>query len=88
MLMNVSTDGQSGQLVCDGMKCYLMSSLKDVSSVSVSAYNARGATVPAHLALLGPSISCPDCHKSKQHFVLVAIFSKHLTPKSSLLVRR
>ncbi|XP_026216095.1 interleukin 12 receptor, beta 2a, like [Anabas testudineus] len=66
MLMNVSTDGQSGQLVCDGMKCYLMSSLKDVSSVSVSAYNARGATVPAHLALLGPSISCPDCHKSKE----------------------
>ncbi|XP_044036321.1 interleukin 12 receptor, beta 2a, like isoform X2 [Siniperca chuatsi] len=40
-----------GQLVCNEMQCHFNSSLKDVSSVSVSAYNADGSTVPSHLAM-------------------------------------
>lgn len=87
MLVNVSTDGRSSQLVCDGMKCYLNSSLKAVSSVSVSAYNAHNATVPAYLAMAVQGISCLNCHKSKEHFVSMAIFTEHPTPKDRLLVR-
>lgn len=84
--VKVSTVRTSNQLVCDGMQCYLNSSLKDVSSVSVSAYNAYGASVPAYLTVPVPGISCPDCHKSKERFVSVAIFIKHPKTKSSLLV--
>ncbi|XP_029996055.1 interleukin 12 receptor, beta 2a, like isoform X2 [Sphaeramia orbicularis] len=38
-------------LVCDEMQCHLNYSLKGVSSVNVSAYNALGATFPTHLDL-------------------------------------
>ncbi|XP_041813929.1 interleukin 12 receptor, beta 2a, like [Chelmon rostratus] len=51
VLVNVSTAEPKGQLVCDEMQCHFTSSLKDASSVSVSAYNAHGATVPSYLAM-------------------------------------
>nr|XP_046270741.1 interleukin 12 receptor, beta 2a, like isoform X2 [Scatophagus argus] len=54
VLVNVSTAEPRGQLACKEMQCHFNSSLKDASSVSVSAYNARGATVPSHLALALP----------------------------------
>ncbi|XP_028268760.1 interleukin 12 receptor, beta 2a, like [Parambassis ranga] len=50
-LLNVTTTEPSGQIVYDGLKWYLNSSLKGVSSVNVSAYNTRGATVPYRLVL-------------------------------------
>ncbi len=56
LLMNVSTAEPGAQLVCDLMQCYLTQSLKDASSVSVSAYNAHGATVPSYLAMPAPGI--------------------------------
>ncbi|XP_036943815.1 interleukin 12 receptor, beta 2a, like [Acanthopagrus latus] len=39
---------------CDEVQCRFNSSLKDASSVSVSAYNAHGATVPSYLTLPVP----------------------------------
>lgn len=69
-LVNVSTAESCGQLF-DEMKCLFNSSLKGVSSVSVSAFNAHGATVPSHLDMQTPGMSCPDCHKSKEGFVSV-----------------
>lgn len=63
--MNVSAEGPSSQLVCDGMLCYLSTSLKDVSSVSASVFNSQGGTVPAHLAMPVLGVSYLDCHKSK-----------------------
>ncbi|XP_070778526.1 interleukin 12 receptor, beta 2a, like [Enoplosus armatus] len=54
VLVNVSTAEPRGQLVCDEMQCHFTSSLKDVSSVNVSAYNAHGATVPSYLAMQIP----------------------------------
>nr|XP_057905419.1 interleukin 12 receptor, beta 2a, like isoform X2 [Doryrhamphus excisus] len=51
VLVNVSTAELKGRLVCDEMQCYLNSSLKSVSSVSISAYNAQGATKPSYLAI-------------------------------------
>ncbi|XP_033945011.1 interleukin 12 receptor, beta 2a, like [Pseudochaenichthys georgianus] len=51
VLLNVSTAEPKGLLVCEEIQCHLTSSLKDVSSVSVSAYNAQGATVPSYLTL-------------------------------------
>lgn len=50
MLVNVSATEPRGQLVCDELQCQFTSSLKDVSSVSLSAYNAHGTTVPSYLA--------------------------------------
>ncbi|XP_029015849.1 interleukin 12 receptor, beta 2a, like [Betta splendens] len=49
--LNVSAEGPSSQLVCDGMLCYLNTSLKDVSSVSASVFNSHGGTVPAYIAM-------------------------------------
>ena len=46
--------------LCNEMQCRLTSSLKDVSSVSASALNSRGATAPSHLAVPTQGISCPD----------------------------
>ncbi|KAL3053893.1 hypothetical protein OYC64_006255 [Pagothenia borchgrevinki] len=51
VLLNVSTAEPKGLLVCEEIQCHLTSSLKDVSSVSVSAYNAQGASVPSNLTL-------------------------------------
>ncbi|XP_034534359.1 interleukin 12 receptor, beta 2a, like isoform X2 [Notolabrus celidotus] len=51
VFVNVSTAEHRGPLVCEEMKCYLNSSLKGVSSVSVSAYNAHGASGPSHLSV-------------------------------------
>lgn len=70
MLMNLSTVGSNSQLVCDGMQCYLSSSLKNVSSISISAYNDHGATEPSHLAMPVQKTSCKDCHQGKESFVL------------------
>ncbi|XP_018527468.1 interleukin 12 receptor, beta 2a, like [Lates calcarifer] len=50
--MNVPTPGSSGQL--SQLMQYCRTFLKDVSSVSVSAFNALGATVPSHLAMPAP----------------------------------
>ncbi|XP_030262992.1 interleukin 12 receptor, beta 2a, like isoform X2 [Sparus aurata] len=41
-------------MLCDEVQCHFNSSLKDASSVSVSAYNAHGATVPSYLTLPVP----------------------------------
>ncbi|XP_070837676.1 interleukin 12 receptor, beta 2a, like [Chaetodon trifascialis] len=51
VLVNVSTAESKGQLLCDARQCHFPSSLKDASSVSISAYNAHGATVPSYLAM-------------------------------------
>lgn len=62
--VNVSTAELGGQLVCDEMQCHLNSSLKDVLSASVSAYNTHGASEPSYLSSpIIQGISCPDCHK-------------------------
>ncbi|KAM9346053.1 granulocyte colony-stimulating factor receptor-like [Symphorus nematophorus] len=53
-LVNLSTVEPADQLVCDETQCHFNSSLKDVSSVSVSAYNAHGSTVPSYLAMPVP----------------------------------
>ncbi|KAM6965905.1 interleukin 12 receptor, beta 2a, like [Tautogolabrus adspersus] len=50
-LVNVSTAEPRGLLVCEEMQCQFNSSLKDVSSVSVSAYNRHGGTVPSYLSV-------------------------------------
>ncbi|XP_063759627.1 interleukin 12 receptor, beta 2a, like isoform X2 [Eleginops maclovinus] len=52
--LNVSTAEPKGLLVCEEIQCHLTSSLKDLSSVSVSAYNAQGATEPSNLTLPMP----------------------------------
>lgn len=57
-VVNVSTAEPGGQLVCDSMQCYLTS--KGASSVSVSAYNAHGPTMPSYLTLQAEGIKCPD----------------------------
>ncbi|KAK9534959.1 hypothetical protein VZT92_007372 [Zoarces viviparus] len=54
VLVNVSTAEPTGRLACEETQCHFTSSLKDVASVSVSAYNARGATKPSYLALPTP----------------------------------
>ncbi|XP_073351307.1 interleukin 12 receptor, beta 2a, like [Pagrus major] len=41
-------------MLCDEVQCYFNSSLKDASSVNVSAYNAHGATVPSYLTMPVP----------------------------------
>ncbi|XP_061702901.1 interleukin 12 receptor, beta 2a, like isoform X2 [Syngnathoides biaculeatus] len=51
VLVNISVADPRGLLVCDELKCYLNSTLKSVSSASVSAYNAHGATVPSLLTI-------------------------------------
>uniref|UniRef100_A0A8C4IT24 Fibronectin type-III domain-containing protein n=1 Tax=Dicentrarchus labrax TaxID=13489 RepID=A0A8C4IT24_DICLA len=56
VLVNVSIAEPRGQLVCDETRCHLNSSLKDATSVNVSAYNALGATEPSKLTLAIPGI--------------------------------
>ncbi|XP_077590553.1 interleukin-6 receptor subunit beta-like isoform X2 [Stigmatopora nigra] len=53
-LLNVSIAEPRNLLVCDEQQCYLNTSLKNVSSASVSAYNAHGATVHSYLAIPAP----------------------------------
>ncbi|XP_069569648.1 interleukin 12 receptor, beta 2a, like [Brachyistius frenatus] len=50
-LMNVSIAKQSSHFVYDGIKWHLSSSLKDVSSVGVLAYNAVGPTASSCLVM-------------------------------------
>ncbi|XP_034449120.1 interleukin 12 receptor, beta 2a, like isoform X1 [Hippoglossus hippoglossus] len=50
-LLNLSPAETRGLLLCNEKQCRLTSSLKDVSSVSASALNSRGATAPSHLAM-------------------------------------
>ncbi|XP_032394305.1 interleukin 12 receptor, beta 2a, like isoform X1 [Etheostoma spectabile] len=66
VLVNMSTAEPRGLLLCDEMQCHSTLSLKDVSSVSVSAYNARGATVPSYLAM-----PIPGKEKDEQSIHLV-----------------
>lgn len=61
----VFTTEESDQL-CDEMRCHLNTSLKDVSSFNVSAFNAHGATQPSHLVLPKRSIACQETHMSKE----------------------
>ncbi|XP_060883067.1 interleukin 12 receptor, beta 2a, like [Labrus mixtus] len=50
--VNLSTaEPRRGLLVCEEMQCQFNSSLKDVASVSVSAYNRHGASVPSNLSV-------------------------------------
>ncbi|XP_016896325.2 interleukin 12 receptor, beta 2a, like isoform X3 [Cynoglossus semilaevis] len=51
VLLNVFTPDPKGLLTCSEMQCYFNCSLKDISSVNVSALNAHGATVPSHLKM-------------------------------------
>lgn len=71
--MNVPTPGSSDQL--SQLMQYCRTFLKGVSSVSVSALNALGATVPSHLAMPAPGISCLYCHKNKGSFVSGVVFT-------------
>ncbi|KAG8007039.1 Leukemia inhibitory factor receptor, partial [Nibea albiflora] len=50
-LVNVSTAEPEGRLACNETQCRFTSSLTDVSSISVSAYNAHGATEPSKLVV-------------------------------------
>ncbi|KAM9843118.1 interleukin 12 receptor, beta 2a, like [Aulostomus maculatus] len=54
VLINVSAAELLGRLVCHETQCYLNFTLKGVSSANISAYNSRGATVPAHVAFPTP----------------------------------
>ncbi|XP_029294568.1 interleukin 12 receptor, beta 2a, like isoform X2 [Cottoperca gobio] len=51
VLVNVSVAEPKDSLVCGEMQCHFTTSLKGVSTVSISAYNAQGATVPSYLAM-------------------------------------
>ncbi|KAK2833571.1 hypothetical protein Q5P01_017460 [Channa striata] len=73
MLVNVSTAEPSSQLVCDEMQCYLNSSLKDVLSFRVSAYNSHGATEASQLFM-------PDPGKEKNdHLIDFKMYKENLT---------
>lgn len=60
-------------MLCDEVQCHFNSSLQDALSVSVSAYNAHGATVPTCLTLPVPGINFPNCHKSMESYNLKVI---------------
>lgn len=47
--VNVSTAEPGSQLVCAETHCHFNSSIEEVTSVSVSAYNAHGGTTPSYL---------------------------------------
>ncbi|KAM7372109.1 hypothetical protein PAMP_009303 [Pampus punctatissimus] len=51
VLVNLSTAKPCDLLVCDEKQCYLNSSLVDVLSASVTAYNAYGSTVASYLTI-------------------------------------
>ncbi|KAM9785003.1 interleukin 12 receptor, beta 2a, like [Syngnathus typhle] len=51
VLMNISAAEPMDCLVCDGPHCHLNSSLKNISSAAISAYNAHGATLPAYITI-------------------------------------
>ncbi|XP_062264720.1 interleukin 12 receptor, beta 2a, like [Platichthys flesus] len=53
-MLNLSPAEARGPLLCNETQCRLTCSLKDVSSVSASALNSRGATAPSHLAMPNP----------------------------------
>lgn len=53
-VVNVSTAELNCWLVLEETQCHFTSSLKDASSVNVSAYNALGATVPSNLTMPVP----------------------------------
>ncbi|KAM4717096.1 interleukin 12 receptor, beta 2a, like isoform 2-T2 [Anableps anableps] len=59
-LINVFTDNSSSLFVYDEMKWRLTSSMKDVSSVNVSAYNALGATKASPLHMPTPAKQAND----------------------------
>ncbi|XP_047428092.1 interleukin 12 receptor, beta 2a, like [Mugil cephalus] len=62
-LMDLSTTNQSRQFVCDKKKkCHLTSSLKNASSVTISAYSALGATVPSNILMPTTGIEEKDIH--------------------------
>lgn len=54
VLVNLSTSQPGNQLECDEMQCRFTdrSSIKDATSVSLSAYNVNGATTPSYLPKL------------------------------------
>ncbi|XP_077415700.1 interleukin-12 receptor subunit beta-2-like isoform X2 [Vanacampus margaritifer] len=72
-LMNISIAEPRGLLVCDELLCYLNTSLKSVSSASVSAYNANGATVSSNLTIPTPG------NERNEHSIDVSINMANLT---------
>lgn len=66
---------------CDEVQCRFNSSLKDASSVSVSAYNAHGATVPSYLTLPVPGINFPDFHKTIESYNFKVIVKRMIAGK-------
>lgn len=68
-------------MLCDEVQCHFNSSLKDASSVSVSAYNAHGATVPSYLTLPVPGINFPNFHKSMESYRLKVIVKRMIAGK-------
>nr|XP_061805072.1 receptor-type tyrosine-protein phosphatase F-like [Nerophis lumbriciformis] len=72
-LVNISIAEPRGLLVCDEHQCYLNSSLKSVSSASVSAYNAHGATMHSYLPI-------PEPGKARgEDFINVTMNTENLT---------
>ncbi|XP_057716558.1 interleukin 12 receptor, beta 2a, like isoform X2 [Corythoichthys intestinalis] len=72
-LVNISIAEPRGLLVCDEHQCYLNSSLKSVSSASVLAYNAHGATMHSYLAI-------PEPGKARgEDFINVTMNTENLT---------
>ncbi|XP_034395332.1 interleukin 12 receptor, beta 2a, like isoform X2 [Cyclopterus lumpus] len=66
VLVTVTPVQPMGYVACEEMQCHFTSPLKDVASVSVSAYNACGATVPSYLAM-----PIPGKEKNEQAIRLV-----------------
>lgn len=64
-LVNLSTSLSKSELECDKIQCHYLSSIKDTTSVSLSAYNAHGATEPLYLPKHVTGISWPT---TKTHF--------------------
>lgn len=60
--VNWSTSQPMNQLKCDEMQCHFTSLIKDATSVSLSAYNVHGTTIPSYLPKLVTGIRKPtDC---------------------------
>lgn len=57
--LNLSTSSPMNQLECDDTHCLFTSSIKNATSVSLSAYNVHGATTPAYLHKVVTGISSP-----------------------------
>lgn len=57
VLVNLSMSLPMNQLECDEMQCHFTSSIKNATSVSLSAYNVHGDTTPSYLPKLVKGIN-------------------------------